>query len=52
LDISIADFAILGSAWRHRWHQVNLADHPPVKRWYDAIMARPSVARGFAAKLR
>ena len=33
--VSIADFAILGWAWRHERHQVDLADFPNVKRWYE-----------------
>ncbi len=44
--ISIADFAILGWAWRHPRHKVDLADFPNVKRWYEAMMARPGVRRG------
>jgi len=51
-EVSIADFAILGWAWRHERHQVDLHDFPQVKRWYDAMMARPGVARGFAVPLR
>ena len=50
-DVSIADFAILGWAWRHERHKVDLAQFPNVKRWYDAMMARPGVQRGFAVKL-
>jgi GST-like protein len=50
-DISIADFAILGWAWRHPRHKVDLAEYPNVKRWYDGMMARPGVKRGFDAKL-
>jgi GST-like protein len=49
--LSIADFAILGWAWRHERHQVDLADFPQVKRWYEQLMARPGVARGFAVAL-
>ena len=49
--LSIADFAILGWAWRHPRHKVDLADFPNVKRWYDAMMARPAVKRGMEAKL-
>ncbi|VCU71053.1 Disulfide-bond oxidoreductase YfcG [Pigmentiphaga humi] len=49
--VSIADFAILGWAWRHERHQVDLADYPNVARWYEAMMARPAVQRGFARKL-
>jgi GSH-dependent disulfide-bond oxidoreductase len=50
-EISIADFAILGWAWRHERHKVDLGEFPNVKRWYEAMMARPGVARGFAVKL-
>ena len=49
--MSIADFAIVGWAWRHPRHKVDLGDYPNVKRWYDAMMADPGVARGFAVKL-
>jgi GST-like protein len=51
-EVSIADFAILGWAWRHPKHQVDLADFPNVKRWYEAMMARPGVQRGLALPLR
>jgi len=51
-EISIADFAIVGWAWRHPRHKVDLADYPNVQRWYQAMMARPGVARGFAVALR
>jgi GST-like protein len=50
-DLSVADFAILGWAWRHERHQVSLDDFPNVKRWYEALFARPGVQRGFAVKL-
>ncbi len=50
--LSIADFAILGWAWRHPRHKVDLAEFPNVKRWYETLMARPAVARGFAVALR
>lgn len=50
-DISIADFAILGWAWRHERHLVDLADFPNVKRWYETMMARPATARGFDVAL-
>ncbi|MDR5782015.1 glutathione S-transferase [Caballeronia sp. LZ065] len=49
--LSVADFAILGWAWRHERHQVSLDDFPNVKRWYDTLFARPSVQRGFEVKL-
>jgi len=46
-DISIADFAMVGWAWRHPRHKVDLAEYPNVKRWYDQMMARPATKRGF-----
>jgi GST-like protein len=49
--LSIADFAILGWAWRHERHQVNLDDFPNVKRWYEAMLARPAVQRGLDVAL-
>ena len=51
-ELSIADFAILGWVWRHPRHQVDLDDFPNVKRWYETIMARPAVQRGFAVALK
>jgi GST-like protein len=50
-ELSIADFAILGWAWRHPRHKVDLADYPNVRRWYETMMARPAVQRGFAVPL-
>jgi GSH-dependent disulfide-bond oxidoreductase len=46
-ELSIADFAIVGWAWRHERHKVDLAEFPNVRRWYDTMMARPAVKRGF-----
>ena len=51
-ELSIADFAIVGWVWRHARHQIELANYPHVQRWYQAMMARPAVARGFAVPLR
>jgi GST-like protein len=51
-ELSIADFAILGWAWRHERHQVDLADFPNVQRWYRGLMARLAVQRGFEVTLR
>jgi GST-like protein len=50
-SLSVADFAILGWAWRHERHKVSFKDFPNVGRWYDTLMARPGVKRGFDAKL-
>ena len=51
-ELSIADFAIVGWAWRHERHQIDLAQYAHVRRWYDTMMTRPGVARGFAVPLR
>jgi len=48
---SIADFAILGWAWRHERHQVPFDDLPHVAAWYERMMARPAVRRGFEVAL-
>jgi len=48
---SIADFAILGWAWRHERHQVSFAEFPAVGAWYARMMARPATARGFEVAL-
>jgi GSH-dependent disulfide-bond oxidoreductase len=49
--LSVADFAILGWAWRHPRHKVELSDFPNVERWYHTLMDRPGVKRGMEAKL-
>lgn len=49
--VSIADFACVGWAWRHQRHEIELADFPNVKRWYEAMMARPGTKRGFEVAL-
>jgi len=49
--LSVADFAILGWAWRHERHRVNLDEFTHVKRWYEALMVREAVQRGFAVGL-
>ena len=50
-DISVADFAILGWAWRHERHGISFDDFPNVGRWYERLMARPGVKKGFEVKL-
>jgi len=50
-DISIADFAILGWAWRHERHLFDLAHFTSVRRWYETLMARAGVRAGFAVAL-
>ena len=49
--LSVADFGILGWAWRHERHGINLADFPQVDRWYSAMTARPGVSRGLEVAL-
>ena len=49
--ISVADFAIIGWAWRHERHGVDLAEFPHVKRWYDTMMSRPATKKGFEVPL-
>lgn len=48
---SVADFAILGWAWRHERHQVPFDDLPNVAAWYERMMARRGVKRGFEVAL-
>ena len=50
-NLSVADFAIVGWVWRHERHKVDLAEFPNVHRWYDTMMARPAVKRGFEVAL-
>jgi len=47
-EYSIADIATFPWVARFEWHKVDLADFPAVKRWFDAIAARPAVAKGMA----
>jgi len=47
-EYSIADIATYPWVARHEWHMVDLKAFPAVKRWYDAIGARPAVAKGMA----
>jgi GSH-dependent disulfide-bond oxidoreductase len=45
-DYSIADIANWAWVRTHRWSGVDLDDLPHLKRWRDAIRARPAVVRG------
>ena len=45
-EYSIADIATYPWVARYEWHKTNLGDYPHVKRWFDAISARPAVQRG------
>ena len=43
---SIADIATYPWVARYEWHKTRLDDFPDVKRWFEAISARPAVERG------
>ncbi len=45
-DYSIADIANWAWVRTHRWSGVEIDDLPHLRRWRDAIRARPAVARG------
>ena len=45
-DYSIADIANWTWVRTHRWSGVEIDDLPHLRRWRDAIRARPAVARG------
>jgi GST-like protein len=47
-DYSIADMACVG--WAKLWERQGqtIDDFPHVKRWLDAVLARPAVQRGIA----
>jgi glutathione S-transferase/GST-like protein len=48
-DYSIADIANWAWVRTHRWSGVDVDDLPHLKRWRDAIRARPAVQRGIEA---
>ena len=45
-EYTIADIATYAWIARYEWHKVDLNEFPNVKRWFDAISARPAVRRG------
>jgi len=47
-DYSIADMAIYPWTMRYDWQGIDLLEFPNVKRWWDAIGARPAVVKGMA----
>jgi len=50
-EYSVADIACIG--WIKLWERQGqrLEDFPNVKRWLDAVLARPAVQRGLAVKI-
>ena len=49
-EYSIADIACIG--WAKLWERQgqNIEDYPNLKRWLDAVLARPAVQRGLAVR--
>jgi len=47
-EYSIADIACWPWVYRYDWQGLDLNDYPNVKRWFEAIAARPAVERGTA----
>ena len=45
-DYSIADIATYPWVWRHEWQEIDLNEFLNVKRWFDALSARPAVQTG------
>jgi GST-like protein len=48
---SIADMSIFPWTARHEWQGVALEEFPNVKRWFDVIGARPTVAKAMNINL-
>ena len=48
-EFSVADIACVGWVKLHDVHQLSLETWPNVKRWYERMLARPGVQRGFDA---
>jgi GST-like protein len=46
-DYSIADMACWPWVSRYEWQQVNLADYPNVRSWYQHLLARDAVQKGY-----
>jgi GST-like protein len=45
-EYTIADIATYPWVARYEWQEVDLADFPNVKRWFDGLSARPAVETG------
>ena len=46
-EYSIADMACWPWASRYEWQQIDLADYPNVRRWYQQLRAREAVQKGY-----
>ena len=51
-DYSIADIACFPWVALHRWFGIELAALPHLKRWVEAVGARPAVRRGMDVPAR
>ena len=47
-EYTIADIAIFPWTQRYEWQGISLEEFPNVKRWYEAVEARPGVKLGLA----
>jgi len=47
-DYTLADIATYPWVSRFEWHQIDLADFPNVKRWFDLVSKREAVIKGMA----
>jgi len=50
-EYSIVDMAIFPWTMRYEWQGIALDEFPNMKRWYEAMEARPGVQRGLAAQV-
>jgi GST-like protein len=46
-EYSIADIAIWPWISRFEWQTIDMKQYPNVRRWYEAIAARPAVQKGY-----
>ncbi len=46
-EYSIVDMACWPWASRYEWQSIDLADYPNVRAWYQRILARPAVQKGY-----
>jgi GST-like protein len=44
-EFTIADIVHCGWMWRREFANIDLAEYPHVKRWYEVIVARPAVKK-------
>ena len=46
-DYSVADISMYSDTHLHGVNHIGLDDYPNLKRWHDAIEARPATQRGW-----